>query len=173
MPVPVLAAGDLRLILTRHAKSAWDAPGLDDAERALAPRGQRSAAELGDWLRSNGLLPDAALVSAARRTRETWEGLGLAAPAPQFLPRLYHASAETMLAVLRQAQGRTVMMIGHNPGIAAFAAALPETQPDHPDFARYPTCATLVVDFSAADWVLVRPRSGRVAAFRLFSGRND
>ncbi|MGR3409824.1 MAG: SixA phosphatase family protein, partial [Paracoccus sp. (in: a-proteobacteria)] len=35
--------GYRRLILTRHAKSAWDDPTLDDHDRPLNDRGRRSA----------------------------------------------------------------------------------------------------------------------------------
>ncbi|MFO0986842.1 MAG: hypothetical protein U1F37_05685 [Alphaproteobacteria bacterium] len=36
-----------RILLLRHAKSAWDEPGLDDFDRPLAPRGRRAAAVIG------------------------------------------------------------------------------------------------------------------------------
>ena len=65
-------SGDRRLILTRHAKSDWDDPMLDDHDRPLNKRGQRSAAELGEWLHSRGYEPDEVLCSTALRTRETW-----------------------------------------------------------------------------------------------------
>ena len=70
-----------RLILMRHAKSSWDHPTLSDFERPLNKRGQRSAAALGDWLRAQAHLPEAAVVSAATRTIETFQGLGLAVEA--------------------------------------------------------------------------------------------
>ena len=66
-----------RLILMRHAKSSWADPGQRDFDRPLNARGVRSAPLLGAWLRERGHVPDAALVSTARRTRETWAGLGL------------------------------------------------------------------------------------------------
>ena len=49
-----------RLILMRHAKSSWDAPNLIDKERALNERGRDSAVKIGNWLRENDYLPDAA-----------------------------------------------------------------------------------------------------------------
>jgi phosphohistidine phosphatase len=45
-----------------------------------------------------------------------------------------------------------VMMIGHNPGIAEFAARIVAHAPVNADFARYPTGATLVVDFVVDAW---------------------
>jgi phosphohistidine phosphatase len=160
--------GHRRLILTRHAKSSWDEPGLSDRDRPLNSRGRRAAQELGAWLASRDYLPDEVLSSDAARTRETWAGVaeGLpGAPAAQWLPGLYHAEAQAMLAALRKAAGRTVMMIGHNPGIGEFAALLPAREPADPDFARYPTAATLVVDFEVAGWGDVAPGRGSVMDF--------
>jgi phosphohistidine phosphatase len=158
----------LRLILTRHAKSAWDNPFDTDHARPLNPRGRAAAPRVGRWLVTRDYLPDAALVSDAARTRETWARLSAEFPAPvpaEFLPALYHASPDTMLRILRNAQARTVMMIGHNPGIAGFAAELVAARPVHEGFARYPTCATLVVDFAAPDWSELQPGTGVVQDF--------
>ncbi|MGY3437923.1 MULTISPECIES: SixA phosphatase family protein [unclassified Marinovum] len=139
----------LRLILMRHAKSDWDSPWQDDHARGLNARGQRSAEVLGDWLRREGHVPDAAISSDATRTRETFAGLALDCPV-RFTPALYLADAGTMLDELRQARGATVLMIGHNPGIAEFARQLVSAAPDHPRFADCPTGATLVAEFPAA-----------------------
>lgn len=169
-------AGHRRLILTRHAKSAWDDPRLQDFDRPLNRRGLRAALELGEWLNSRGYEPDQVLCSPAARTRETWAAVA-AAPL-EVMPRvaypdaLYHAGADVMLGVLNGATGDCVMMIGHNPGIAALAAALPARLPVDPDFARYPTGATLVVDFDAPDWSGATPGQGSVLDFFIPSGRD-
>jgi len=168
--------GHRRLILTRHAKSAWDDPAMADHDRPLNGRGRRSALELGEWLHSRGYEPDEVLCSTAARTRETWARVQSAplevTPLVQFLEGLYHASPDVMLAALRRATGDCVMMIGHNPGIAEFAAMLPAKPPAHADFRRYPTGATLVVDFAAPDWAAVRPGMGSVLDFFVPSGRD-
>lgn len=153
-----------RLILMRHAKSSWDSPTLSDHERALNSRGQRSARALGDWLRAQDHVPDQALVSSARRTQETMAGLRLGMT-PDLLPQLYHASDSQMLDALRAARGDRVLMIGHNPGIADFAATLVARAPDHPRFHDYPTCATLVVAFDVPDWSCAAPGGGQVIDF--------
>mgnify|MGYP002777044571 CR=1 FL=1 len=144
-----------RLILTRHAKSAWDDPDLPDHDRPLNERGRAAAADLGDWLASRGYVPDEVLCSDSERTQSTWAGLSPALPgAPEVTlkPALYHAGPDVMLAVLRHATGETVMMIGHNPGIAEFAARLVARAPASAEFPRYPTGATLVADFDLASW---------------------
>lgn len=169
-------SGHRRLILTRHAKSAWDNPALGDHARPLNGRGRRSALELGEWLNSRGYEPDQVLCSTAARTRETW-AVALAAPLEvtprvEYLDSLYHASPDVMLGALCKAGGDCVMMLGHNPGIAEFAAMLPSRRPSHPDFARYPTGATLVVDFEIPSWAVLKPGQGSTLDFFVPSGRD-
>ena len=139
--------GHLRLILSRHAKSAWDEPLLPDHDRPLNPRGRSASADLGRWLASRDYLPDQVLCSSAKRTLETWEGVAAelpSAPPATREDKLYQASSDLMMRVLQGASGTCVMMLGHNPGIAEFAAMLPSDLPHHPDFMRFPTAATLV-----------------------------
>ena len=69
------------------------------------------------------------------------------------------------MAVLRHATADTVMMIGHNPGIAEFAARLVAHPPQSAEFGRYPTGATLVVDFDVAEWGDVSFGSGVTVDF--------
>jgi phosphohistidine phosphatase len=155
----------LRLILTRHAKSSWSDPMTDDHERPLNNRGRASARAIGAWLAERGYLPDEALVSSAARTRETWDlvaGAFDAAPEPVIRPDLYHAEPEAMLAALREAKGRVVMMVAHNPGMAYFAQGIVDVAPPDVRFARYPTAATTVVDFDLDDWDGLVWRAGRV-----------
>ena len=157
-----------RLILTRHAKSSWDDPMTPDHDRPLNERGKAAAADLGQWLASRGYVPDEVLCSDALRTRKTYSGIAPALPgAPELIlkPALYHAGAEVMLAVLRHATGGTVMMIGHNPGIADFASRIVVAPPRNAEFARYPTGATLVAEFVVDDWADVGFGSGVTVDF--------
>ncbi len=157
-----------RLILMRHAKSSWADSGKRDIDRPLNARGRRAAPLMAAWLRDRGYRPDAALVSSAVRTQETW---ALAAPAlggaaPFILPALYHAGMPGMLAALKAAPDvETVLMLGHMPGIGELARLLVMTDPEDPAFDRYPTAATSVLEFDVADWSDVAPGTGHLAAF--------
>ncbi|GAA3866088.1 SixA phosphatase family protein [Celeribacter arenosi] len=148
----------LRLIVMRHAKSSWDDPLLDDYDRVLNARGRRNAQAVGMWLRDAGYAPDQVLFSAAARTTETCdlvcEAGGFQAERTRSR-RLYHASAETILEHVRRATGDAVMVIGHNPGIADFAARFAVALSTSPDFARYPTAATTVFDVVGDRWEAV------------------
>lgn len=157
-----------RLILTRHAKSAWDDPLTPDHDRPLNERGKAAAADLGQWLASRGYVPEKVLCSDAVRTRQTWSGIAPALPATPLMelkPALYHAGVDVMLAVLKNAKADVVMMIGHNPGIAEFATKLVAKAPLNTEFERYPTGATLVVDFVADSWDQIEFGSGIVDDF--------
>ena len=157
-----------RLILTRHAKSSWDDPATPDHDRPLNKRGKAAAAELGVWLASRGYVPGEVLCSDALRTRKTWSGLAPALPGSPVLhlkPALYHAGPDVMLAVLRHATKDCVLMIGHNPGIAEFAARLVAQAPLNDEFSRYPAGATLVCEFTADSWASVGFGQGAVVDF--------
>lgn len=156
----------MRLILMRHAKSDWSTGAIRDHARPLNSRGVKSARALGSWLRQNAYLPDQALVSTATRTRQTMDLLGLDLSAT-FVDRLYHACPDTLLDLLQIATGETVLMIGHNPGIAEFAARIVSTPPAHSRFQDYPTGAVLVADFEVptTDWGVVDWAKGNARDF--------
>ena len=155
-----------RLILMRHAKSSWAEDGQADHERPLNGRGRRDAAALGAWLVETGRMPDAALVSTAARTQETWSRLGLAGVAMTPRGDLYHAAPEAMLAALRGApEVETLLMIGHQPGIGAAARMLLSEPPDDPDFAKYPTAATAVITLPVDAWADAGWGAGRLEEF--------
>ena len=103
----------LRLILMRHAKSDWHLD-LPDHARPLNKRGCRTSTALGAWLRHNQYLPDEIISSTATRTLETCDLLKLDTQ-PRTSDKLYLASHDAMLDVLRTATGQTVLMLGHNP----------------------------------------------------------
>jgi phosphohistidine phosphatase len=116
-----------RLILLRHAKSDW--PDVPDRDRPLAKRGRRDAPRIGRWLHEHGYQPDVVVVSAATRTRQTWDLVapelgGL--PAVHFEPRAYAASALTLLYLAQElpARYRTALLIAHNPGLSELATSL-------------------------------------------------
>jgi phosphohistidine phosphatase len=158
----------LTLILTRHAKSDWGTPGLPDFDRPLNDRGRRSAVALGRWLAGQGHRPEEVILSGARRTIETWDGIVPAlapAPAARADRRLYDAAPDRMLEVLREAGATPVMMIGHNPGIAEFANRLAIAPPADPRFEDYPTGATTVIRFLRDSWSDVGWEEGEVVDF--------
>lgn len=149
----------LKLILTRHAKSSWDDPLLYDHDRPLNARGVRSARVIGNWIKARGDAPGMILTSSATRAQMTAE---IIAETIEFKSEfqvesgLYHASTDTILKHLCAASEPVVLMVGHNPGIADFAARVLSEVPDHPRFFDYPTAATLVAHCDMSSWTSVR-----------------
>jgi phosphohistidine phosphatase len=118
------------LLVMRHAKSSWDDSRRPDHERPLNRRGERDAPRMGDLVNEQGLTPDVLLSSDAVRARTTAEAVAVAAgcsAAIRLEPRLYLAAAKDIYAVLHaieDAGSRTVMIVGHNPGLEEFVAQL-------------------------------------------------
>ncbi len=109
-----------RLILMRHGKAERSNAG-GDFERGLTDRGRQDAALMGRLLKDEGLSPDLALVSTARRTQETWAAASAAFPdaGTQSLKSLYHAPADRILFEVESVmdEAETIMVVGHNPGL--------------------------------------------------------
>ena len=120
-----------QLLLLRHAKSSWQDAASPDRDRPLNARGRRAAVAMRSAMREFGLIPDLILVSTAARTMETmsalepWDDTPLVEP----LDELYLAGARQLLGTLRTVAEtvRTVLLIGHNPGMHELAVLLADT----------------------------------------------
>lgn len=162
-----------RLMLLRHAKSDWSSPGMPDPDRPLNERGEVAANHMGAYLARHGLMPDRILCSPARRTRETFAALATAWHDPvkiDYVDRLYAASAETILSVVHggQKRARSLMVIGHNPGlheVAELLIAAGDVEARERLREKFPTCALAVIDFAADAWDQVHSQSGRLERF--------
>ncbi|MFJ8537958.1 SixA phosphatase family protein [Streptomyces sp. NPDC093591] len=160
-----IGAGPLRrLVVLRHAKSAWP-DGVADHERPLAPRGRRDAPVAGRTLAEADCLPDLALCSTAVRARETWE---LAAaqwgtpPPVRHEPRLYAADVPDLLEVVREtpSEVETLLLVGHNPGLEELVLELAgDGLDDALDQVRtkFPTSAIAVLAWHGTTWRALAP----------------
>jgi phosphohistidine phosphatase len=162
-----------RLILLRHAKSAWDNSSITDFDRPLSNRGRKAAPLVGAYLARRGMIPGLVLSSSAARAVETldlasagWQ----AKPTMKKLKSLYLAMPREMLRRV-QAVGREpdcVMLVGHNPGIADLASWLcAQGKADlRASLARkFPTGAIAVLEFDVEDWGDVDAETGRLVDF--------
>lgn len=138
-----------QLLLLRHAKSSWDDPGLSDHSRPLNAHGRAAAGAMRQAMLGLALSPDVVLVSSARRTLQTLEALEPWQETPLIEPMdaLYLATAPQLLAVLNGVAetARSVMLIGHNPGLHDLAVLLMGSAREPADARRlaegYPTGA--------------------------------
>src|SRR5258708_1538136 len=118
-----------RLMLLRHAKSDWSTPGQRDHDRPLNARGREAAPKMGAYMVRHALIPDLIVASTAKRVVET---LDLLLPAFDKPPKVaadaavYEASPHALLASIKQTPraAHSLLMVGHNPGLAALAELL-------------------------------------------------
>ncbi|MCL1870639.1 MAG: histidine phosphatase family protein [Promicromonosporaceae bacterium] len=150
-----------RLVLLRHAKAEPGRDKLPDVLRPLATNGRKQAGGVGKAFASAGLVPDLALVSTALRTRQTWEllaaGLKPAVTELQLHEELYEASVADVLALVRAVGdgASTVLVVGHEPTMAATAAHLAGPGSDESALAQVrvgvPTASYSILE-SDDDW---------------------
>ena len=150
------------LVVVRHAKSAWP-DGVTDHDRPLSNRGRRDAPAVGRWLREQGIVAELAVVSSARRARETFE-LAAAeldpAPRPLITDVVYGASTGDLLDTVRElpAGVKVALLVGHNPSIGMLAAILDDRSRGALEFK---TSAVAVYDVGPT-WPEVNPGSARL-----------
>jgi phosphohistidine phosphatase len=162
----------LRVILLRHAKSAWP-ESVDDHDRPLAPRGLVAAPLVGAYMAEAGLSPKTAIVSTARRTRETFEQLGIGHEGKvKFDDRLYAAAWTDLLAVIREqpAKASPLLLVGHNPGIATLASQLCDAMTSDGNAllrltSKVPTAALIVIDFDLDSFAKIDREKGRLVSY--------
>lgn len=166
-----------QLILVRHAKAA-DPGAQSDHDRPLTDRGHADAEALGEWFKEQRLRPDLVLCSTAVRTRETWaevvgsSGLGALVANDQ---RIYNASVERLIAVIQDegAPSRSIVLVGHAPGIPGLTATLTEgvaADPDAPSLDDgWPTCTAAVLEVNVP-WKKLAPGTGKLVAVHTARG---
>ena len=145
-----------RLVLLRHAKSAWP-DGAADQERPLTDRGRRDAGAAGRWLRAHVDRLDAVVLSPAERTRQTW---ALVAPELVDPPeaaldeRIYAAMPSELLDVVHDLPdaATSALLIGHNPGMEDLVELLSGQEPGM-------STASLAVLSWRGGWVDAGPRA--------------
>ena len=162
-----------RLMLLRHAKSDWSAPGTDDRDRPLSPRGREAAPKMGAYMARHALVPDLIVASPALRVGETLDGLLPAfkdAPSVRRDDRLYETGARELLEVIKETAKsmHSLMLVGHNPGLAELASLLMaagDVEARRQLIEKFPTAALAVIDFPLDDWSKIHPKAGRLDRF--------
>ncbi|UXY26212.1 SixA phosphatase family protein [Streptomyces sp. HUAS TT20] len=174
-------AGPLRrLVVLRHAKSAWP-EGVPDHQRPLAPRGRRDAPAAGRALVEADCLPDLALCSTAVRARQTWE---LASdqwgtpPPVRHDRRLYAADAQDLLDIVREVppEVETLLLVGHNPGLEELVLDLAgDGLDDALDQVRtkFPTSAIAVLAWHGTGWEALGPGTALLTSVIVSRGKKE
>ena len=158
------------IVVIRHAKSSWDDPSVADHDRPLSKRGRNALPRLLDHVEGLELPPDLVLCSSSRRTRETLDGIRRAFSRKvrvETEAELYGASAEQLITKLRRLDDHvtTVVLIGHNPGVADLVdllAVAPSTGGAAID--AFPTAAVAVLSV-AGPWSALRSGCASLESF--------
>jgi phosphohistidine phosphatase len=137
------------LNVMRHAKSSWKDPGVPDFERPLARRGEKAARRMALHLARALSLPELVLCSPATRAVQTYQPIAElfgSSVEVQIEDELYGASAGALLMRLRALpeEVKSVLLIGHNPGVQDLLVELArDGDPATLDLVRagFPTCA--------------------------------
>ena len=111
------------LILWRHAEAEVIAPGQDDLQRALTPKGERQARRMAAWLNHRLAATTRVLVSPALRCRQTADELGREVRiVPAIAP---DAPVEALIEASRWPRSsEPVLLCGHQPTLGCLAAQL-------------------------------------------------
>jgi phosphohistidine phosphatase len=157
-----------RLYLMRHAEAATTGTDWRDISRELTPKGRTQAREVGELLARQRI--ELVLSSPAARARQTTELLSLPVPI-RYVDRLYNAGSRALLAELSGVpdQIRTVLVVGHAPGIPALAENLADRLHSSPEALaliryNYPPATLVGLEFFGG-W-------SALAEARLFSARH-
>jgi len=168
------SSANRRLVVIRHAKA--ESSARSDHERALAARGRSDAAEAGRWLRDQGVVADAALVSDALRTQETWAELATGAGwdvEPEVSSALYAAGPDSAFDLVRETSDtvQTLLVLGHNPTMAFLAELIDDGEGDDDAITGlvsrgFPTSTVVVFDVTGS-WADLASGSGTVRGFHV------
>jgi phosphohistidine phosphatase len=161
----------MQLLLLRHAKSSWSDPGLPDEDRPLAPRGEKAADRMRDYIAAEGIEPQLALCSSALRARQTLARV-LPALGPELQlhiqPALYTFEADGLLDRLGRISSdvTSLLLVGHNPAMQGLVARVADRGNALPDVLRkYPTAALAEITFGDAPWDSLAERPGELVRF--------
>jgi phosphohistidine phosphatase len=124
--------GKKLLLIMRHAKSDH-LPSFSDFDRPLNERGELEPQEIAKQLNARSIGIDKAVISSARRTKETWDILNrnlIKSPAHIFFEaNLYNAYCEDMIGILlhHASNAKHVLVIAHNPAVTEVCNVLSGT----------------------------------------------
>lgn len=147
------------LLILRHAKSDWDTSASSDFARPLAKRGKKDAPRVGEWLYREGLVPDLVICSSAERARQTAEkvckSMDFKKKKIQWENDVYAASVPALLRVLGtrcSPDARTVLLVGHNPGLEDLLCYLAGDEVEEPEDGKLLPTATVARLEMPSDW---------------------
>jgi len=147
------------VMFLRHGEAA-PAAGSPDRDRPLTAHGAAQAERTGAWIGRGPDPVDAVLCSPALRTRQTLDGAARGAgwadgsPPVSYAQALYNAGAEDVLdeVALTDDAVRTLLVVGHFPGLPEAALTLDPAGPHSGVVRRGMPTGTCVVVATDEPW---------------------
>ena len=156
----------MNLYLLRHAKSSWESYE-DDHDRVLSERGRNDASTLGKYFHKNKINFENILCSSSQRTRETISIINKVSPHSideiNYLDCLYHASSNKMKEIIQNHTDKSLLIVGHNPGISELISDLLKS-----NLIDYPTCVFAQFKLTSQDLanaeaqMIIRPKNKKI-----------
>ncbi len=141
------------LYLVRHAKSAWEEPGVSDADRPLIPKGVKKTKQIIDFLLKRETTVDLMISSPAVRAFETAkivaEGLNYPVNKIKTDRKIYDGYYDRILDIIYGTSNEvnSLMIFGHNPTITNLANLFL-----HPGIESMPTSCVVCLSFNTDRW---------------------
>jgi len=151
------------LYLLRHGQAPWPPETSDDFYRPLDATGEQQAAAVGLRLAQAEAKPEMIVASPADRTRQTARIVAGALSYPEkhirYAPEIYAADVWLLARLIQEhpASLNSLLMIGHNPVLAAFGEWLTGEHCGH-----LPTCGLLAIGFDLDTWPAIGRGQGRL-----------
>ncbi len=144
------------ILLMRHAEAEHGHTTLSDFDRCLTDDGCETAQRTGACLKALGIQIDRIVASSAIRTRQTAEFVasGVCPAATMvFLDGLYNATADSFASCIRMespVEESSVLVVGHNPGIAGLMCHWAEQS------LSVPPATLAIYQLQSSDWTGIR-----------------
>ena len=141
------------LYIARHAKSAWDNPGVPDHDRPLMEKGINKTKLVAGFLSEKNVKPDLIISSSALRARQTAEliaeEIGYPEQEIKIESKIYGADEDDLFDILFSLPNdiNSVMLVGHNPTFTYFANYFLTDELDW-----MPTSTVVGIEFKTDKW---------------------
>ncbi|RPH31839.1 MAG: histidine phosphatase family protein [Bacteroidales bacterium] len=141
------------LIVIRHAKSSWDEPNTDDADRALISRGIADAYAMANRQKKILKSIDLVLTSHANRATHTatiFAGIiGYPYEKIKLSSKLYEISEHQLISIVKSLPNdlSRVIIVGHNPTFTYFVNKYLKSPIDN-----IPTAGMVGLSFHTDSW---------------------
>ena len=160
------------IFLLRHAKSSWDNSQLEDFDRPLSTRGEKSSIKIGKYIKNKNIIPDIVYCSSAKRAKKTWELINKVIKKKNnifFKKDLYMADSETFMSTIKKTKNsnKSIMIVSHNPGIESFCLELSKENNEYINDikTKYPTGSLAILKVNLKKWSEIRYESGIIYEF--------